>query len=169
LGNSFRGAALSLALLLVAARAGALEPVSIAVLDFDYSDTSGEPQDQTAAHRARLEEFSALIRSALAGSGAYRVVAAACPAAPCSAKNYAPDELFAIARRAGAKLMLFGALHKMSTLVQWGRVELVDVEENRLLDERHLSFRGDDDRAFRRAADFVAQRLVKQATQEPHP
>ncbi len=170
LRNSRKVAALSLALLTVAARAGAVEPMPIAVLDFDYSDSSGEPQDQTAVHRARLEEFAALIRAALADSGAYRVVAAACPAAPCSAKNYAPDELFAMARKGGAKLILFGALHKMSTLVQWGRVELVDVEENRLLDERHLSFRGDDDRAFRRAADFVAQKLVKQAgAQEPRP
>lgn len=169
LRNPCKVAALSLAILVVAAQAGASEPVPIAVLDFDYSDSSGEPQDQTADHRARLEEFTALIRAALDGSGAYRVVVATCPAAPCSAKNYAPDELFAMARQAGAKLMLFGALHKMSTLVQWGRVELVDVEENRLLDERHLSFRGDDDRAFRRAADFVAQKLVKQAgAQEPH-
>ena len=169
LRNICKVAMLSLAFLAAAARTGAMEPVPIAVLDFDYSDNSGEPQDQTAAHRARLAEFASLIRAALAGSGAYRVVAATCPAAPCSAKNYAPDELFAMARKAGAKLMLFGALHKMSTLVQWGRVELVDVEENRLLDERHLSFRGDDDRAFRRAADFVAQKLVKQTTQEPHP
>ncbi|MFY9658055.1 MAG: DUF2380 domain-containing protein [Methylocystis sp.] len=164
--KSCKVAALSLALLVVTALAGASEPTPIAVLDFDYSDSSGEPREQTAVHSARLEEFAALIRAALASSGAYRVVAATCPAAPCSAKNYAPDELFAMARRAGAKLMLFGALHKMSTLVQWGRVELVDVEENRLLDERHLSFRGDDDRAFRRAADFVAQKLITQASRE---
>jgi len=160
-------AALSLALAVVAVRADASEPlISIAVLDFDYSDSSGEPQDQTAIHRARVNEFTARIRAALADSGAYRVVAARCPATPCSAKNYAPEELFAMARQAGAKLMLFGGLHKMSTLVQWGRVELVDVDANRLLDERPLSFRGDDDQAWRRAADYVAQKLIKQAGEQ---
>ncbi len=144
-------------------RAEASEPVPIAALDFDYSDSSGEPQDQTALHRARLEAFDARIRAALADSGAYRVVAAACRARPCSAKSYAPDELFEMARGAGAKLMLFGALHKMSTLVQWGWVELIDVDENLLLDERHLSFRGDDDQAWPRAADFLSEKLITQA------
>jgi len=166
-GNLRKTAALAVALAVVALRAAASEPIPIAVLDFDYSDSSGEPQDQTAIHRARLNDFAARIRAALAGGGAYRVVAVACPATPCSATNYTPEELFAMARRAGAKLMLFGGLHKMSTLVQGGRIELVDVEENRLLDERRLSFRGDNDEAWRRAADYVAQKMIKQATEEP--
>ena len=165
--NLRKTVALILALAVVSMRADAADPIPIVVLDFDYSDTSGEPQDQTAIHRVRLDEFAARIRAALAGSGAYRVVAATCPVTPCSAKNYAPEELFAMARRAGAKLMLFGGLHKMSTLVQGGRIELVDVEENRLLDERRLSFRGDNDEAWRRAADYVAQKMIKQATEEP--
>ncbi|HTO80295.1 MAG TPA: DUF2380 domain-containing protein [Methylocystis sp.] len=159
----------NLALAVASTRAGASEPIPIAVLDFDYSDSSGEPRDQTAVHRARLEEFAARIRAALAGSGAYRVVAVSCPVPTCSAKNYAPEELFAMARQAGAKLMLFGGLHKMSTLVQWGRVEVIDVGENRLLEERHLSFRGDDDQAWRRAADYVAQKLIKQTRKEEPP
>ena len=163
-------AALALALCVVASRVCGAQPIPIAVLDFDYSDSSGEPQDQTAVHRARLEAFATRIRAALANSGAYRVVALNCPAQPCSARHHAPDALFAMARQAGANLLLFGGVHKMSTLVQWGRVELVDVADNRLLDERHLSFRGDDEEAWRRAADYVAQKLVKQAeAQELHP
>lgn len=164
----FRIVTLTLALAAVSTGAGGAQPIPIAVLDFDYADSSGEPQDQTAVHRARLEAFATRIRAALADSGAYRVVVAGCPAPPCSARNYAPDELFAMARQAGAKLMLFGGLHKMSTLVQWGRVELIDVGENRLLDDRHLSFRGDDDQAWRRAADYVVEKLIKQAG-ETHP
>ncbi len=160
---------LTLALAVVATPAGSAQPIPIAVLDFDYSDSSGEPQDQTAVHSARLGAFATRIRAALASSGAYRVVVANCPVPPCSARNYAPDALVAMARQAGAKLLLFGGLHKMSTLVQWGRVELIDVGDNRLLDDRHLSFRGDDEEAWRRAADYVAQKLVKQAgAQEPH-
>jgi hypothetical protein len=153
------------ALTLVAALAlspcAAKEPITIAVLDFDYADTSGEPQDQTAIHRAQLETFGARIRDALSASGVYRVVAVDCSARPCTAKDYAPQELFALARRGGARLMLFGGVHKMSTLVQWARVELVDVEQDRLVDDRHLSFRGDTDEAWRRAANFVVEKLVE--------
>lgn len=145
--------------------AGALEPTTIVVLDFDYSDSSGEPRDQEAIHRARLSDFAERIRTALAASGAYRVVAAQCPAPPCSAKDYEAEELFDFARRAGAKLMLFGGVHKMSTLVQWARVELVDIDENRLVDDRRLSFRGDDEEAWRRAADYVSEKLTKPAAQ----
>jgi hypothetical protein len=43
----------------------------------------------------------------------------------------------------------------MSTLVQWGEVEIVDVENNRVLLRRIVSFRGDNDEAYRRAAFFV--------------
>jgi len=154
---------------LLATPAGALEPTTIVVLDFDYSDSSGEPRDQEAVHQARLGAFAERIRAALAASGAYRVVPAQCPARPCSAKNYETEELFDFARRAGAKLMLFGGVHKMSTLVQWARVELVDVAENRLVDDRHLSFRGDDEDSWRRAADYVARKMTKQHAQEERP
>lgn len=159
-------ATLALALTAMAIRAEALEPVPIAVLDFDYSDTSGEPQDQTEQHQARLHDFAERIRAALSASGAYRVVAVECAKPPCSAKNYEAEELFAMTRRAGAKLMLFGGLHKMSTLVQMGRVELIDVVANRLIEERRLSFRGDTDEAWRRAADYVAQKMTTRTQQE---
>ena len=41
------------------------------------------------------------------------------------------------------RLVLYGGVHKMSTLVQWASVELIDVEANKLLDDRSLTFRGD--------------------------
>lgn len=153
---------LAVALVLVAPRAMADAQVPIAVIDFDYSDTSGEPRDQRAEHQARLGDFAAKIRSDLAQSGKYRIVTIACPENPCTAKNIDAKDLFAAAKAAGAKLLLYGGVHKMSTLVQWAKVQLVDVEANRLLDDRHLSFRGDTDEAWRRAADFVAEKLKAQ-------
>ena len=47
----------------------------------------------------------------------------------------------------------------MSTLVQWASVELVDVEADKLLDDRFLTFRGDSDEAWRRAEAFVVEKM----------
>jgi hypothetical protein len=52
-------------------------------------------------------------------------------------------------------------VHKMSTLVQWAKTQLIDVEEDRLIDDRWLSFRGDDDESWRRAERFLVKKLVQ--------
>lgn len=139
----------------------AAEPVAIAVADFDYSDTSGEVTDQSAAHRARVAAFAELLRQDLGRdlAGAYRVVPLDCPAHPCTAGSMPPDEFVAQARRAGAHLVVYGGIRKMSTLVQWGEVQLLDLERNKLLLQRTVTFRGDTDLAFRRAAGFVGETL----------
>ncbi|MGA8170936.1 MAG: DUF2380 domain-containing protein [Methylocystis sp.] len=134
-------------------------PISIAVLDFDYADSSGEPRDQTEEHRLRTREFVARLRADLSANARYRVVSIECPEPPCTARALAPDEVIAAAKRAGARLILYGGVHKMSTLVQWASVELVDVEANKLLDDRFLTFRGDSDEAWRRAEAFVVEKM----------
>jgi hypothetical protein len=70
-----------------------------------------------------------------------------------------PDDFTAEARRAGARLVVYGGIRKMSTLVQWGEVQLVDLDRNELLLRRTVTFRGDTDEAFRRAAVFVGETL----------
>ena len=139
------------------ARAGA--PVAIAVMDFDYADSSGEARDQTREHQQRTLEFARRLRADLAADPTYRVVALECPTPPCTARALAPDEVVAAAKRAGARLILYGGVHKMSTLVQWASVELVDVEADKLLDDRFLTFRGDSDEAWRRAEAFVVEKM----------
>jgi microcompartment protein CcmK/EutM len=47
----------------------------------------------------------------------------------------------------------------MSTLVQWGEVQLLDLASDKLLLRRTVTFRGDNDTAYRRAADFVGDTL----------
>ena len=134
--------------------------VAVAVADFDYSDTSGEAIDQTAVHRDRMAIFAALLRDALAQRD-YRVMRPDCPQSVCTAAGMA-DDIVAAARRDGARYLVYGGIHKMSTLVQWGEVQLLDVEREQLLLRRTVSFRGDTDMAFRRAADFVGE-TVKDA------
>ena len=148
-----------LALSLSAGAAMAAEAVAVAVADFDYSDTSGEIADQADAHRARVAAFGQMLRDSLVADGKVRVVRLDCPVHACTAASMPADDFTAQARRAGARLVVYGGIRKMSTLVQWGEVQLVDLDRNELLLRRTVTFRGDTDEAFRRAAVFVGETL----------
>jgi hypothetical protein len=141
------------------APAAAAAQLAVAVADFDYSDTSGEEADQSAQHRDRMTIFATLLRDGLAQRD-YRVVRPACPQPACTAISMAPDALVAAARRDSARYLVYGGIRKMSTLVQWGEVQLFDVEREQLVMRRTVTFRGDTDTAFRRAADFVSETVT---------
>jgi hypothetical protein len=157
-------AAILSALLLVWASPGAAiaatPPLSMAVLDFDYIDTSGEVQDQTSAHQAQLQAMMQSIRGNLVQDGKYRLVPIVCGADPCSMQRSVPADLMDATRRAGARLLLFGGIHKMSTLVQWAKVQVVDVESDKLVFDRVYTFRGDSAEAWRRATEYMVKELA---------
>jgi hypothetical protein len=138
-------------------------PISIAVADFDYTDTSGEPIDQQAEHQARLQAFVGAIRASLEQGGRYRVVALACRQPPCTARNLPPAELLASASAAGAKRLLYGGIHKMSTLVQNAKIQMIDLENDKVTFDRLITFRGDNDEAWQRAQRFVTRDLMADA------
>ena len=148
----------AVALLGAPSPAAAAGQLAVAVADFDYSDTSGEEADQSAQHRDRMTIFAALLRDGLAQRD-YRVVRPACPQPACTAVSMAPDDLVAAARRDGARYLVYGGIRKMSTLVQWGEIQLLDLEAEKLLMRRTVTFRGDNDAAYRHAADFVGTTL----------
>jgi hypothetical protein len=154
------------ALLLHAHPGHSAAPLTIAVADFDYSDTSGEVRDQSAEHRARMAQFMEPVRENLGAQGGYRVLTLECPQSPCTPTNMHPDDFVAAARRSGARFVVYGGIRKMSTLVQWGDVELLDLEADKLLLRRTVSFRGDNDDAYRRAASFVGD-TVRDAMPKP--
>jgi opacity protein-like surface antigen len=143
------------ALLLAAPASAADVAPAVAVADFDYSDTSGEAVDQTAQHRDRMAIFASLLRDSLQRD--HRVVRPDCPQPPCTAGAMAAGDLVAAARRDGARYLVYGGIRKMSTLVQWGEVQLLDVDRDQLVLRRTVTFRGDTDMAFRRAAEFVGE------------
>lgn len=151
--------ALALSLIL-ASSARSAEPIKLAIADFDYRDTSGETQDQTAAHAERLKNFVATVSDELAASGKYQIVALACPKQPCSADRMDAQSLTDAARQSGARLLLYGGIHKMSTLVQFGKAQIADLESDKLVYDRTISFRGDDDTAWKRASQFLAEDLL---------
>jgi uncharacterized protein DUF2380 len=134
-------------------------PLTVAVADFDYVDTSGEVADQSAEHRARVTAFVELLRDNLGAQGEFRVLPFDCPDHPCTAASMRSDDFVAAARRSGARLVVYGGIRKMSTLVQWGEVQLLDLESDKLLLRRTVTFRGDTDTAYRRAALFVGDTL----------
>jgi len=148
------------------ALADSAAPLTLAVIDFDYVDTSGEPRDQREDHARRLRDFMMSLRRDLARDGKFRIVALDCGDAPCAVGKETPTDLFDSAKKAGARLLLYGGVHKMSTLVQWAKTQLVDVEKNRLIDDRWLTFRGDDDEAWRRAEAYLAKRLAETTVEE---
>ena len=138
----------------------AADPIKLAIADFDYHDTSGETQDQTAAHAERLKNFVNLVSDELTASGKYQIVALSCPKPPCSADRMDAQSLTDAARESGARLLLYGGIHKMSTLIQFGKAQIADLETDNLVYDKTISFRGDDDNAWKRASEFLAEDLV---------
>ncbi len=153
------------ALLLQANFGLAAAPLIIVVADFDYVDTSGEARDQSAEHKARVAHFAELVRENLSAKGDYRALPFDCPQHPCTPISMGSDDFIAGARRTGARFVVYGGIHKMSTLVQNGLVEVLDLQNEKLLLKRSVSFRGDNDEAFSRAAAFVGD-MVREAMRE---
>lgn len=144
----------------VAADEEAAAQASIAIVDFDYIDTSGEPRDQDAEHRALLAEFMRALKSDIAAKGRLRLVAPDCQPSPCALSGSSVPALLSAAREAGADILLIGGVHKMSTLIQWAKVDVIDVKTGRVLFDKLFSFRGDTIEAWRRAETFIAEEIV---------
>jgi hypothetical protein len=132
---------------------------AIAVAEFDYSDGSGEARDQSAAHAERLQRFSQDLRADLAKNGNFRVIALDC-ADFCTANQANLNHLTKQARQQGARLLVFGLIHKQSTLIQWSKTELLDLATDQILLDKLLSFRGDDDSSWRHAESFLAKDIL---------
>lgn len=140
--------------------------IPVAVAEFDNYDTAGESAERTAQYAARVESFAGRIGAGLEKSGRFEVVTLECPEPPCSAGQMAPEDLIAAARQAGARLLVYGGIHKMSTLIQMGKVQAIDLAADRLVMDQAISFRGDNDMAFDRAAQFVVEYLEDAAPRE---
>jgi Protein of unknown function (DUF2380) len=133
---------------------------ALAIVALDYIDTSGEVRDQEADHARRLKFFMEQLRGDLAASGKFRIVTLDCPTAGCPTSSTPSDELVAAAGKAGAAYVLVGGIHKMSTLVQWARVQIHDASLQKVVFDRLLTFRGDDDASWRHAEEFLVRDIL---------
>ncbi|MGF6309230.1 hypothetical protein ABIB82_002716 [Bradyrhizobium sp. i1.8.4] len=120
--------------------AAVASPLGVSIDDFSYVDTSGEAIDQTAAHQKRLDAFMAALRADVAAEPRYRLVA---PTAPVGE----------------ARIKVIGGVQKMSTLIQWAKVAVIDAEASRVLYEKLYTFRGDNDEAWDHARMFVSREV----------
>jgi len=139
--------------------APAVPAVGLAIVDFAYVDTSHEPVDQTAAHEERLQAFMTALRRDFLADGQFRLVPVSCGPVPCTADGLTPADLFRAAADVGAQILVIGGIHKQSTLVQWAKVEAIDIAANRVVFDRLFTFRGDSDEAWSRAEAFVSREL----------
>src|SRR5665213_2264447 len=155
-------AALALVAAIFCARpSGAQAEVPVmAVAEIQYSDTSGEVIDQSADHFRRLREFEASLRTDLAASGKVRNATLECPPNACSVGDIDADQLLDKAQAAGAGYLLISSFHKVSTLVQWAKVDIIDVKTRNVVFNRLVTFRGDNDKAWTHAESFIVREIL---------
>jgi hypothetical protein len=139
---------------------GQREAPIMAVAEIQYIDTSGEVIDQSADHFRRLREFEASLRTDLTAGGKVRNVSLDCPPNACSIGDIDADQLLDKAQAAGAGYLLVSGFHKVSTLVQWAKFDIIDVKTRNVVFNRLVTFRGDNDKAWRHAETFVVREIL---------
>ncbi|KAA0972287.1 DUF2380 domain-containing protein [Aureimonas fodinaquatilis] len=154
------GFAMAASLYVFLALPASAEPL-LAVMPFDYVDTSGEQEDQTQAHTERMELFRQVLQNDLAKIPELSAVELPCTSSGCTPANSRPIDLLDSAREAGADYIVLGTIQKMSTLISSGWVNVIDVPTGEVAVARKLSFRGDTDEAFARAANFAAKDIAR--------
>lgn len=136
---------------------GETKPYQIAVAKFDFKDTSGEPTNQDAKHSEFLVRFDETLNSALKNDGSFSILPVACDSRPCSLANLGLKALLDAAATTEAKYLLVGQIHKMSTLVGWTMFAVVEIGTGKTVCDRFLTYRGDTEEAWTRAAAGVAR------------
>ncbi len=132
--------------------------LKVAITDFAYIDTAGEPTDQAAVHRKRLQAFMIALRADFERDPAVHLLPSSCPPL-CADDGQKPADLLRAAAKAGAKVLVTGGIQKLSTLVQWVKVTAFDVDATRVVFDKLFTFRGDSDEAWQRAEVFVSQEV----------
>lgn len=140
--------------------ARAAEPVILAMAGFDFIDTSGEMRDQTAEHDRRLAALDRAILDRLSEERSLETVALDCGDG-CRFGSSGLQALSKHAVAAGASHLLIGQVRKVSTLIGGVKFAVIDLGTNRPTCDRLVSYRGDTDEAWRRAAAFAAQDVAR--------
>src|SRR4051812_27506947 len=112
------------------------QPVAVTIADFDNFDTAGEDARRMAEHAERGKGFANFLRSELSADGRFKIIPLSCPGTPCLAAKTAPADFLQAARNSGARILVYGGIHKQSTLVQWALVHAIDLETDKLVLER---------------------------------
>ncbi len=164
---------LSLACLgLVAASlaATAQEPRTIAVFPVELWDTSGEGTKPGQAERLALATRT--LARLLEDTGRYRSV----DLGPFAADVAATEPRYAcngcwrkVARAAGAETAALAVVHKVSTLISTVDIFIAELRTDTYVAHAQGQFRGDDDRAYLRAVEFLVRERLLPDTSGPPP
>lgn len=132
----------------------------LAVASFSFEDTSGEPGAVPTQHDVMLKDFQSIVSKTLSEKLKFEVTALPCAPDKCTLEDPGVEALADMAKKADARYLVAGGLHKMSTLVGWAKVVVVDLSPNGKVCDRLLSYRGDNQDAWERAAKFAATNLI---------
>ncbi|MGZ5852247.1 MAG: DUF2380 domain-containing protein, partial [Hyphomicrobium sp.] len=141
------------------------EPASqtLAILPFEMRDTSGE-SGAPDRHNAMLAALTRIVGEKIEAAHVYNVVPEQRIATAVAAANSGTFltncngcELD-IARSAGA---MIGWIYKVSTLVGSLHIEIKDVASGKRTYARVFDFRGDNEAAWQRAADYIVGTMRK--------
>ncbi|WP_162937849.1 DUF2380 domain-containing protein [Indioceanicola profundi] len=137
-------------------------------------ELSGDLSDAARADewRQRTELATQALRSALTEQRLYQVSHLA-PAPDGVARDHisAPVDkckacLIELAQQAEADRILMARVFRMSELVLSLHAEIHDVDTGRLMFQRTLSFRGDNDRSWLKALDYLANEIRSQPIEQ---
>ena len=147
-------------------RAGERAPQTLAILPFEIEDTSGEV-GAPSRHDAMLAGLTRIMGEKIEAGHLYEVVPQSRVTDAVAAVN--PGTFlrncngceFDIARRAGADHVMIGWIYKVSTLVGSLHIEIKDVASGKTTYARAFDFRGDNETAWQRAADYMVRTVRK--------
>ncbi|MCS0493729.1 DUF3280 domain-containing protein [Ancylobacter sp. MQZ15Z-1] len=131
----------------------------IAIPEIGFSDSSGEARNQQAEHDARRQALTKGLVTELGAEADLASLPLACTE-PCPLDAEGVEKLRQRARAEGAEFLLVGKVHKMSTLVMSMRFAVLDTSSGKLVLERLLSFRSDNDEGWRHAGAYVAREVA---------
>jgi Protein of unknown function (DUF2380) len=136
------------------------QSTKVAVAAFNFEDTSGEAKKDNVPHDTMLKDFQSVVSKTLSDKLKLDVTPLPCAPDKCSLADPGMEALANMAKKANARYLVAGGLHKMSTLVGWAKVVVVDLGPNGKVCDRLLSYRGDNAEAWERAAKFAANDLI---------
>ncbi|MGH7122674.1 MAG: DUF3280 domain-containing protein [Acetobacteraceae bacterium] len=165
------GFGVSAAALVVTAAGAEAAPLRAAFMPFGFEDTS-QPNPGAVpepADLARLRKAKAEVERLLLRSGAYVRVDTA-PIAHAIAENDldgCDGCAAALAREIAAQVVVTGSVQKISDLILDMNVVIRDVGTGRVIEAGTAGFRGDNDHAWMRAADWLVRyRLLAHHTEK---
>ncbi|EHR71885.1 Protein of unknown function (DUF2380) [Burkholderiales bacterium JOSHI_001] len=153
--------------------APAAGPRSLVVAGFELLEDHPQPE-LAAEHARRLAAVEAQLRQGLAGAGLYRLVDTDASRAAIDKLRGEHAHLFdcagcaqEIGQAAGADIVLLGWVQKVSQLILNLNVELRDTASDRVLLNKSVDMRGNNDLSWQRATNFMLRDWVEKRAANP--